>query len=165
MCSLWLQADAYGGHAFSCSRSTGCHLRHSLMNETIYRALNPIQFPNPRRTHWPSSRQQPQTGRHYPHAMVSAELRKKHKYSQLSDVCKFIPVAVETLGPWGPEAAVFINEIGKRLSEVTGDPRSALPRTCKPATMARTPVDRGSNRGCCHQQHCGSGFDLTTVGN
>ena len=55
----------------------------------------------------------------------TAELRKKHKYSQLSDVCKFTPVAIETLGPCGPEAAVFMNEIGKRLSEVTGDPRSA----------------------------------------
>ena len=38
-------ADAHGGHSFSCSRSTGRHLRHSLLNDIINRALNSIQFP------------------------------------------------------------------------------------------------------------------------
>ena len=33
-------------------------------------------------------------------------------------------MAIETLGPWGPSAGDFIAEVGKRLSNVTGDPRS-----------------------------------------
>ena len=37
---------------------------------------------------------------------------------------QFNPVAVETMGPWGPNAAEFISELGKRLSNITGDPRS-----------------------------------------
>jgi hypothetical protein len=38
-------ADSFGGHAFSCSRSTGRHLRHSLMNDVINRALHSIPIP------------------------------------------------------------------------------------------------------------------------
>lgn len=53
-----------------------------------------------------------------------AENKKRSKYSSLSNVYDFNPVAVETMGPWGPNACVFINEIGKRLANVTGDPRS-----------------------------------------
>ena len=28
------------------------------------------------------------------------------------------------MGPWGPSACDFMTEVGKRLSKVTGDPRS-----------------------------------------
>ena len=53
-----------------------------------------------------------------------AESKKRVKYASLSNTYQFNPVAVETMGPWGPNAAEFINEIGKRLFNVTGDPRS-----------------------------------------
>ena len=55
---------------------------------------------------------------------VSAEERKKRKYATLSDNYSFTPIAIETLGPWGPDAFSFIKELGRRLSLSTGDPRS-----------------------------------------
>ena len=54
-----------------------------------------------------------------------AEDKKRKKYLALGNLYKFTPVAIETLGPWGPTADSFIRELGKRLSLVTGDPRSA----------------------------------------
>ena len=53
-----------------------------------------------------------------------AEEKKRKKYASLGDNYIFTPIAVETLGPWGPEATNFIVELGRRLSAVTGDPRS-----------------------------------------
>ena len=55
---------------------------------------------------------------------VAAEEKKKKKYASLSDMYIFTPIAVETLGPWGPEASGFLSELGRRLSAATGDPRS-----------------------------------------
>ena len=55
----------------------------------------------------------------------AAEVKKRNKYSSQSQGQNFTPVAVEMLGPWGPDASAFVSELGKRLSEVTGDPRSA----------------------------------------
>ena len=55
---------------------------------------------------------------------VVAEEKKKRKYSSLSGSYFFTPIAVETLGPWGPEAIGFVTELGRRLITVTGDPRS-----------------------------------------
>ena len=54
----------------------------------------------------------------------AAEEKKRKKYETLSKHYNFTPVAVETLGPWGPEAISFVSEIGRRLSTATGDPRS-----------------------------------------
>ena len=55
---------------------------------------------------------------------AAAEEKKRKKYSTLSDTYSFVPIAVETLGPWGPEALSFMKELGLRLSVATGDPRS-----------------------------------------
>ena len=55
---------------------------------------------------------------------ASAEANKKKKYSSLSASYIFVPIAVETLGPWGPEADSFVSELGHRLSAKTGDHRS-----------------------------------------
>ena len=55
----------------------------------------------------------------------AAEERKKNKYSCLSTNFAFTPIALETLGPWGPEASNFVSEVGRRLFAATGDPRSA----------------------------------------
>src|SRR5277367_2761178 len=35
----------------------------------------------------------------------------------------FVPVAIETFGPWNEEGLNFISELGRRTSLVTGDPR------------------------------------------
>ena len=52
-----------------------------------------------------------------------AEQRKRNKYSPLTDFY-FIPIAAETLGPFGPEATQFIEEIGNKISNINGDKRS-----------------------------------------
>ena len=55
---------------------------------------------------------------------IAAESKKQNKYSCLRNDNFFVPVALETLGPWGPEAHKLITEIGRRLQSTTGDPRS-----------------------------------------
>ena len=55
---------------------------------------------------------------------AAAEEKKTKKYLSLSDTFLFTPIAIETLGPWGPDATSFISELGRRLSAATGDPRS-----------------------------------------
>ena len=51
-----------------------------------------------------------------------AELRKKAKYSHLEASHHFVPVAVETMGVFGPEARSFLRDLGRHLTRVTGDP-------------------------------------------
>ena len=55
----------------------------------------------------------------------AAEIKKHKKYAHLSEQYIFTPVAVETLGTWGPEANIFIGELGRRLAVATGEPRAA----------------------------------------
>ena len=57
-------------------------------------------------------------------AAATSETKKITKYSLLSDRHEFVPVAIETLGTWGERGLVFINELGKRIAEVSGDNRS-----------------------------------------
>ena len=43
---------------------------------------------------------------------VSASVEeKKKKYSSLSHTYFFVPIVVETLGPWGPQADSFMSEL------------------------------------------------------
>jgi len=55
---------------------------------------------------------------------TEAEAKKKLKYSRLSATYYFIPVAVESAGALGEDASDFINEPGRRIATVTGEPRS-----------------------------------------
>ena len=54
----------------------------------------------------------------------AAELKKHKKYASLSEQYIFTPVALETLGSWGPEANTFVGELGRRLAVATGEPRA-----------------------------------------
>jgi hypothetical protein len=58
-------------------------------------------------------------------ASVQAANRKTQKYAGLPASYIFQPVAIETLGPLNPSALEFINEIGTRISSITGDRREA----------------------------------------
>ena len=53
-----------------------------------------------------------------------AENRKVQKYEQLINNYFVIPVALETLGGFGPLTCNFIKELGRKISEKTGEPRS-----------------------------------------
>ena len=49
---------------------------------------------------------------------------KKRKYNRLLDNFCFVPVAIETAGPWGDAGLAFIKEIGRRISVITHDNRA-----------------------------------------
>jgi hypothetical protein len=57
-------------------------------------------------------------------AAAAAETKKHRRYHGISNNYTFCPIAVETLGPFGDEAMTFLKELGKRLIESTGEPRS-----------------------------------------
>ena len=68
---------------------------------------------------------------HLPHsvsaagsAASAAEVRKRSKYHSIAEECIFVPVAIETLGSWGPDASELISEIGRRITSVNGDVRA-----------------------------------------
>src|SRR6218665_3516890 len=56
-------------------------------------------------------------------ASVQAANRKALKYAALPTTHVFQPVAIETLGSLDPSACDFINQIGSRMSAITGDRR------------------------------------------
>jgi hypothetical protein len=59
-------------------------------------------------------------------AAEKAEGGKRTKYAELasSGQFSFAPVAVETLGSWGPSALVLCKDIGGRIASESGDPRA-----------------------------------------
>ena len=75
-------------------------------------------------------------------AASQAEHLKRIKYANLvqSEDILFVPIAIESLGPWGQAAADIISEIGSRLATHSGDPR-ALPFLKQRISLA---VQRGN---------------------
>ena len=57
-------------------------------------------------------------------AAISAEHFKSNKYADLTPSYDVVPIAIETLGSWGPAAWEFMADLGRRISQVTGEPRS-----------------------------------------
>ena len=59
-------------------------------------------------------------------AAADAEASKCAKYSKLRQKAEniFVPLAIESLGTWGPSASSLCKEIGARLATSTGDPRA-----------------------------------------
>jgi hypothetical protein len=57
-------------------------------------------------------------------AAAKAEQAKIVKYVRLANSFEVSPVAVEAYGAWGPQGLDLIREIGRRVAEVTGEPRS-----------------------------------------
>jgi hypothetical protein len=75
------------------------------------------------------------------------------KYQFLVDRFLFVPVAIETMGVYGNEAAKFIAQLGERLNTVTCDARSsaflrqrisvAIQRGNAAAILGTLPVGKG----------------------
>src|SRR5271163_4918778 len=63
-------------------------------------------------------------------AAATAEMRKQTKYSELarSGDYSFVPIAIETLGAWGPSSTEICAEIGGRIAASTGEKRSIASR-------------------------------------
>ena len=55
-----------------------------------------------------------------------AEKKKRTKYAHLEESHYFVPVAVKTMGVFGPEARSFLRELGHRIANATQDPLSHL---------------------------------------
>ena len=66
------------------------------------------------------------TSRHAGSAAAGAEQTKMVKYSDMSSGLDFVPVAIETSGVWGEQALSLVTEIGRRIAELTRDPRSTV---------------------------------------
>jgi len=58
-------------------------------------------------------------------AASEAETHKKAKFQALALTNTFVPIAVETLCTWGEEALSLVAELGRRISFLSGDLRSA----------------------------------------
>jgi len=56
-------------------------------------------------------------------AAEAAEASKALKYADITTGVDFIPVAIETSGTWGAQGFDLIRKIGRRLAEVTHEPR------------------------------------------
>ena len=59
-------------------------------------------------------------------AATKAEIRKRNKYQEMVRRYKFEPIAIETTGVFGSTTRTIIKEIGKRVSDKTGDIRESL---------------------------------------
>ena len=46
------------------------------------------------------------------------------KYTELSRDYVFVPLAMETMGPWAADSLSFVKELGRMLAARTGEPRS-----------------------------------------
>ena len=60
------------------------------------------------------------------HAASKAENAKRTKYPDLVRNYRFEPVAIETSGVFGSSTSNIVNEIGRRISEKTGEKRELL---------------------------------------
>ena len=55
-------------------------------------------------------------------AANKAAANKISKYSTFTTTHHFLPISVETGGPWNPESSEFIAELGKIISQITFEP-------------------------------------------
>ena len=87
-------------------------------------------------------------------AAATAETKKRNKYACLPADTDFCPVAIETTGVWGEEGLTLIKELGRRIANISFEPRSALflrqrislaiqrgNAYCILATMPQSPLD------------------------
>ena len=133
-CACNEKVGILGTHGLKCKKSKGRFSRHHAVNDIIARALNLANFPAMLEpsgivredNKWPDGMTNVpwSHGRHLvwdftcPDTLAPscvAEERKVTKYRSIAACHTFIPVAVETLGPMGPEAKAFFIDLGRRL--------------------------------------------------
>ena len=56
-------------------------------------------------------------------AADNAAIANKTKYTVITNTHIVIPVAIETVGSWNAEATELIQDIGKRITIINGEPR------------------------------------------
>ena len=66
----------------------------------------------------------PQASRQVGAVARRAEGEKRRLYQPLMDRFMFVPFVLETSGVWGEEAREFVKQIGRRITQVTGEQRA-----------------------------------------
>ena len=150
-CTCGVPVDARGTHGLACKRSAGRHPRNNVVWRAMLRAQVPsckepaglsrsdgkrpdgvslIPWSRGRCVTWDVTSPDTLAPSHLPSSSIQAgsaaaraEAAKTLKYSALAITHVFVPLAFETLGAWGVEAAAFVVELGRRMTAVTGDPR------------------------------------------
>ena len=56
---------------------------------------------------------------------AAAEKKKSNKYGHLGPAHIFMPVAIETLGAFGPRTLAFIKELGRRIWKATREEKAS----------------------------------------
>ena len=59
-------------------------------------------------------------------AADSSAASKTQKYASISQTHIFAPVAIETTGVWNQQASEFLTELGRRITEVTGEMKETI---------------------------------------
>ena len=147
--------DEYGFHLLSCRFTEGRFPRHTAINDIIFRALkssatpaileptgknhgnntrpdgiNIFPFSRGKALSWDAT-----CVKTYAESTVNitagtadkkAEDDKRARYFALSRTYRFEPIAIETSGVFGPTTKVIVSEIGKRISEKSGDARESM---------------------------------------
>ena len=152
-CKCGAEVDASAHHAFACSKNNGRILRHSMVNEALSRSLCQAGCPTILEPAHVVEALRPDGITKIPfksglslacdvthphplcksHALVAksqcavanaAEAKKKIKYAALSGRFYFCPIAIDTIGAYGDDAAALIKEIGQRITKKTGESKS-----------------------------------------
>jgi hypothetical protein len=149
-CKCGLVTDRMGKHCFSCKKNSGKILRHNMVNSLISKNLQAMGMPNSlepsnlfkanglrpdgisrlpfkygKSLIWDFTCPHPLCQSHLQqsHVTASAESKKTEKYAVMTENYHFIPIAIDTLGGYGPQATKFVNFMGRCLSEKYNDPR------------------------------------------
>ena len=88
----------------------------------------------------------------------AAEASKAQIYADITTGVDFIPVAIETSGTWSEQGFDLIREIGRRIAEVTHEPRATLFLRQRPSVA----IQRG-NAVCVMGTFRTSEYDLTVT--
>jgi hypothetical protein len=147
-CQCGATVDQFGAHNFVCKKNNGKIIRHTIINNIIRDSLVAAGFPvKLEPTHLISSSGKRPDGltltpfekgqalawdftspnplaishRHTANIAEKAEENKRLKYQNLEDFYCFIPLAVETLGGFGPSAELFFKKLGKLIEQRSGN--------------------------------------------
>jgi len=89
-------------------------------------------------------------------AANQAAAKQTEKYSDLSCIYIFYPVVAETAGTWHQQTIELIQEIDRRISDVTGDAEkpvfcfSSSPRHCREGMCGLLPKNIHHHLSCCN---------------
>src|SRR6218665_2706380 len=154
-CRCGTMVKANGSHGLSCSLDPGRTARHANLNELICNSLIRAGIPATKkptglsRRHgkrpdgltlipwrmgraliWDATVTDTLAASYLPSTSIPAAAaeRKCAKYGFLSKTYHFVPLACETLGPINNSGHLFITELGRYLSRLTGDTRETSHR-------------------------------------